>query len=286
MSTSTTSPPELPWAFIDCSIDALVVLISHMLNLLIQHNDQVDLTPDMLTRFHSRAPPQISVHDYLTRIVRYTGVEKIPLLSLLAYIDLTCVSIPSFTLSSLTVHRFLIAGICAGAKAQCDAFCTNAFYAKVGGLKIRELNDLEREFLRVTNWDLCCTSDLLQTYYTNLIKNHGGFVQAPPPDQSPFLAFPLSTSKPSSPAGSTSDLDDSASEDDDLDSDADLDGPIEPKPPEEPEAKSQPLPHFSPPIRYAPPSTSPTVTPRIRTRDEMILAHEGKRRKDGPAVAL
>lgn len=201
--------PELPWAFIDCPADTLVVLIAHMLELLCQHNDQVLLTPDALTRFHSRAPPGITIIDYLRRIVKYTNLEvgigqcacgvvrcgaprrsagfsgaralespcearaarmalmamtpikliadtqKIPLLSLLAYIDLTCQNLPTFTLSSLTVHRFLIAGVTAGSKAQCDVFCTNAHYAKVGGIKVGELNSLEREFLRVTGWALC-----------------------------------------------------------------------------------------------------------------------------------
>jgi hypothetical protein len=90
------------------------------------------------------------------RILRteLTG-KKIPLLSLLAYIDITCTNNPTFTLSSLTVHRFLIAGVCAGSKAQCDVFCTNSHYAKVGGINIKELNALEMEFLKVTQWDLC-----------------------------------------------------------------------------------------------------------------------------------
>ncbi|KAK1926282.1 cyclin-domain-containing protein, partial [Papiliotrema laurentii] len=170
---------ELPWAFIDCPTDTLILLISHMLNLLIQHNDQVVLTPDSLTRFHSRAAPGISVLEYLRRIVKYTNMEKIPLLSLLAYIDITCQHLPTFTLSSLTVHRFLIAGVCAGSKAQCDVFCTNAHYAKVGGIKVQELNALEREFLKVTQWNLCCNADLLQRYYTSLIRSHGGYTQAP-----------------------------------------------------------------------------------------------------------
>ncbi len=87
--------PQLPWAFIDCPTDDLVVLIgqqvfpggpamlltmrglyiAHMLNRLIEHNDQVILTPSTLTRFHSRAPPQITVIDYLRRIVKYTNLE-------------------------------------------------------------------------------------------------------------------------------------------------------------------------------------------------------------------
>lgn len=72
---SPITKPELPWAFHDCPIDTLVVLISHMLDLLMQHNDQVQLTPAALTRFHSRAAPGISVLDYLRRIVKYTNME-------------------------------------------------------------------------------------------------------------------------------------------------------------------------------------------------------------------
>ncbi len=185
--------PILPWAFIDCGTDELVILIgeyvisspacliiysilklsppsipldrhyifpfllltAHMLNRLMAHNDQVPLTHSHLTRFHSRAPPSISVLEYLRRIVRYTNLEKLPLLSLLAYIDTTCLSLPTFTLSSLTVHRFLISGVTAGSKALCDAFCTNGHYAKVGGIRVNELNALEREFLKITEWALC-----------------------------------------------------------------------------------------------------------------------------------
>ena len=73
--STRTELPELPWAFSDCPLDTLVILIAHMLDLLIQHNDQVILTPDALTRFHSRAAPGISVIDYLRRIVKYANME-------------------------------------------------------------------------------------------------------------------------------------------------------------------------------------------------------------------
>ncbi|WVQ80471.1 hypothetical protein IAT38_002576 [Cryptococcus sp. DSM 104549] len=216
---STAPPPanQLPWAFIDCPLETLVTLLAHMLELLIRHNDQVPLMPDALTRFHSRAAPGISVKDYLARIVKYTNCEKIPLLSLLSYIDITCLNLPTFTLSSLTVHRFLIASICAGSKAQCDVFCTNAHYAKVGGIRPAELNALERELLKVTEWDLCCHAETLQRYYTSLIRSYGGYTQAPEPTIYPFRSFPdpatlaAAAAQPSpspAPASSTGDAGD------------------------------------------------------------------------------
>jgi hypothetical protein len=73
---------------------------------------------------------------------------------MLHYIDQICARTPSFTLSSLTCHRFIIASITISSKGFCDAFCTNAHYAKVGGITVAELNILEREFLSMIKWRL------------------------------------------------------------------------------------------------------------------------------------
>src|SRR4051812_24945554 len=70
-----------------------------MLTRLISHNDLIPLTPSTLTRFHSRAPPSITVADYLRRIVKYTSAEKACLLIILIYIDRVCEYHPGFTIS-------------------------------------------------------------------------------------------------------------------------------------------------------------------------------------------
>ncbi|KAG5722995.1 Nuc-1 negative regulatory protein preg [Termitomyces sp. T112] len=171
---------ELPAAFEDAPMDSLVHLIADMLQRLMAHNDQIPLSPESLTRFHSRSTPSITVLDYLKRIVRYTNVEKTCLLITLYYIDLICSRIPLFTLSSLTCHRFIIASITASSKGLCDTFCTNNLYAKVGGISVTELNSLEREFLSGIDWRLTCTRELLQEYYVNLVRTHssGSYVIA------------------------------------------------------------------------------------------------------------
>lgn len=125
-----------------------------MLDRLLVHNDRIPLTPDSLTRFHSRAPPTISVTSYLHRISRYTNVEPCCLLILLGYVDKICARLPAFTISSLTVHRFVIAGVSVGSKALSDAFCTNGRYARVGGVSIPEMNLLEKEFCEAIDWRL------------------------------------------------------------------------------------------------------------------------------------
>ncbi|KIJ49588.1 hypothetical protein M422DRAFT_27954 [Sphaerobolus stellatus SS14] len=143
-----------------------------MLERLIAHNDRIPLSPESLTRFHSRSTPSISVLEYLRRIVRFTNVERTCALVTLHYIDQICARLPRFTISSLTVHRFLISSIAISSKALCDVFCMNSYYAKVGGLRVQELNLLEKDFLAAIDWRLNCTQELLQEYYVNLVRTH------------------------------------------------------------------------------------------------------------------
>lgn len=160
----------MPTAFEVAEIDYLALLIANMLERLIAHNDKIPLLPESLTRFHSRTVPNISVLDYLRRIIKWTKVEKSCLLLTLHYVDQICARIPLFTLSSLTCHRFIISSITVCSKGLCDSFCTNALYARVGGIPVTELNVLEREFLRAIDWRLMCTREVLQEYYINLIR--------------------------------------------------------------------------------------------------------------------
>ncbi|KAJ3758846.1 cyclin-domain-containing protein [Lentinula raphanica] len=172
MESTVPERVELPPAFEDVPMDDLVELIADMLERLMSHNDRIPLQPESLTRFHSRSAPGISILDYLKRIVRFTKVEKACLLITLHYIDQICARVPLFTLSSLTCHRFIIAAVTVSSKGLCDVFCNNALYAKVGGISVGELNTLEREFLRMIEWTITCTRELLQEYYINLVRTH------------------------------------------------------------------------------------------------------------------
>ncbi|GAA5822367.1 hypothetical protein JCM11251_006315 [Rhodosporidiobolus azoricus] len=216
---------EVPSVFEHCEVEDLITLISSMLDRLIEHNDRIPLTPNSLTRFHSRAPPNISVKDYLVRIARYTNVEPCCLLILLPYVDKVCARLNTFTVSSLTVHRFIIAAISVGSKALSDAFCTNGRYARVGGVSIVEMNLLEKEFCEALDWRLTTSGPVLHHYYTSLVKSHPKYrlseaplpvPPTPPPiDVPPFFSPspadsrlpPVSPPAASSSAGLAMDLD-------------------------------------------------------------------------------
>lgn len=48
--------------------------------------------------------------------------------------------LPAFTVSGLTVHRFLITAVTVAAKYMSEDFWTNSMYAQVGGISTLELN--------------------------------------------------------------------------------------------------------------------------------------------------
>ncbi|KAJ3249366.1 hypothetical protein HDU78_003152 [Chytriomyces hyalinus] len=178
-SADEISQTAVPDHFHHAETAALTHMIADMLERLTSHNDQIPLSSSTLTRFHSRAPPGISILDYLRRIVKYASVERVCLLILLVYIDRVCERNRSFTISSLTVHRFIITGVTVACKALCDSFLQNSMYAKVGGISTKELNVLEVEFLTLIGWDLTAGAERLQDYYRNLVRQHPGFRMVP-----------------------------------------------------------------------------------------------------------
>lgn len=121
-----------------------------MLDRLLEYNDSLP-PAESLTRFHSKAAPNISPSAYLTRITTFINVDPCILIILLYYIDRLS---GYLTINSLTLHRFLISAICCGSKALSDSFATNSRYAKVGGVELVEMNALEREFLIAIDWRL------------------------------------------------------------------------------------------------------------------------------------
>lgn len=155
----------LPRNFMDCDISNLIDLISRLLRSLIALNDKnvhpsisnpqkgSKTTNQILTRYHSRTPPAISAHTYLSRLTRFNNLNPGTLLTTIYYIDLLSHHYqPYFTLNSWTVHRFLLVATMLSQKLLEDFFYTNEHYAKVGGVAVSELNCLELDFLERVDW--------------------------------------------------------------------------------------------------------------------------------------
>ncbi|KAI5950279.1 PHO80 [Candida jiufengensis] len=198
---------KLPINYMDCPIDYLILLISRMLLSLISLNDKSvptsisnppivnssstntngtttatttttspsttpTTTNNLLTRYHSRTPPAISIFTYLTRLTKFNNFNPANLLTTIYYIDLLSHQYqPFFTLNSWTVHRFLLVATMISQKCIEDFFYTNSHYAKVGGVALSELNCLELDFLNRVDWRLIPSKQTIINSKTNLLKN-------------------------------------------------------------------------------------------------------------------
>ncbi|KAK3169785.1 hypothetical protein OEA41_009169 [Lepraria neglecta] len=166
---------DMPAQYETCDVKDLVLLISNMLLELIRFNDEIPLKDGRLTRFHSRAPPGIGVKDYLQRLTTHATLSPPILLSMVYYIDRLCALYPAFTISSLTVHRFLITSATVASKGLSDSFWTNNTYARVGGVSLKELALLELEFLWRVEWRIVPKPEVLVDYYRSLVERSEGF---------------------------------------------------------------------------------------------------------------
>lgn len=159
----------LPFKYELCPVEDLVILISSMIQELIHTNDNLSARTNVLTRFHSRTPPGISVLDYLRRLAKHATLTPPLLITIIYYMDRLCLLYPDFTVNSLTIHRFLITACTVACKGLCDAFWSNSIYARVGGIKFNELGLLELDFLYRLDWRIIPHPETLADYYQRLV---------------------------------------------------------------------------------------------------------------------
>ena len=123
----------------------------------------------------ARTPPGISVLDYLQRLAKHATLTPPLLLSMVYYIDRLCSLYPAFTITTLTVHRFLITAATVAAKGLSDSFWNNTTYARVGGIKLAELGLLELDFLYRVDWKIVPNPEVLVEYYRGLVERSDGY---------------------------------------------------------------------------------------------------------------
>jgi hypothetical protein len=77
----------------------------------------------------------------------------------------------NFLLTELNVHRVVITAVLLAAKFFDDAYYNNAYYAKVGGVLVSEMNGLEVDFLFRINFSLHVTPDIFEKYRAELLSH-------------------------------------------------------------------------------------------------------------------
>jgi len=109
--------------------------------------------PEAATKFHSKTVPTICVDAYLRRLHSYLQCSDACFVMGLVYVE-RLAKLRSVSVCRFSVHRLLATSVVVAAKFHDDVYYSNAFYAKVSGISLTQMNALEVAFLKCIEWKL------------------------------------------------------------------------------------------------------------------------------------
>jgi hypothetical protein len=130
--------------------------------------EQASANPDsqpQLSLFHCVEAPSFTAHAYIERLCKYFLCSEECFVLALVYIDRISKKDPSLNVSALTLHRLMLTATLIAVKAHDDVYYPNTYYAKVGGLRVQELNAMEASMLRVLDWNIFVPVEEYQLYH-------------------------------------------------------------------------------------------------------------------------
>jgi len=160
-------------------VEKTIQIVANYLELLTTHNDV--LYAPSRTQFHAQSVPTIDILSYLVRIQKYCPATNECYLAIIVYVhhlirlNATKLYSTPITVDSYSIHRLVITSIVLAAKLFSDIFFTNHRYAKVGGIKVDELNRLEVSLLLALDFKLFIPETELQYYGDHLIQHSLSF---------------------------------------------------------------------------------------------------------------
>lgn len=171
---------------------AIVEVLAAVLERLVCSNASMARSdPGQVTKFHALKAPGIGIQAYLERIHKYASCSNECFILALIYIDRLILQ-NNFLLTELNVHRVVITAILLAAKFFDDAYYNNAYYSKVGGVLVSEMNGLEVDFLFRINFSLHVTPELFEKYKAELVAHsiNSGVSTPQLPSPQPQIADP------------------------------------------------------------------------------------------------
>jgi len=140
-------------------------ILAVLVNQLVLLNDRLPAVIE--STFDAITPPEISIHNYIDRIIKYTPCSKECYIAGIIYID-RIIQSRGFVVNSFNVHRVLITSIMISAKLIDDTTYNNKYYSHVGGIGIAELNRLECQFLILLDYNLNISCGVFEKYLKRL----------------------------------------------------------------------------------------------------------------------
>lgn len=142
--------------------------IAKIITEIVQENKSLDLSKEYLDiqrrlPFFSKIPASVNVFKYIDRIIKYTHVEESTFILALIYIDRIC-EYNDIILTEQNIHRILFSSIILAIKINEDDYYSNSYYSKVAGVSVKELNNLEYEFVRLIRYNFFVNETIYHKY--------------------------------------------------------------------------------------------------------------------------
>lgn len=106
------------------------------------------------TCFHKYCEPTITLQDYAERLRRHFGCSGSCYPMAMIYIDRLAKCQPGFSIDAQSCHMLLLTSLVLAAKNHEDFFFANKYYASVGGVQLKELNNMEAQLLKLLGFAL------------------------------------------------------------------------------------------------------------------------------------
>ena len=117
------------------------------------NNNNIDkkLILSVSSIFFSIKIPKIDIYSLFERIFKYSYLDKATFISLVIYINRVAHII---NIMENNIHKLLIGAFICAIKFYCDEIFYNSIYAKICGVSLKDINELEISFLNLLDFNL------------------------------------------------------------------------------------------------------------------------------------
>ena len=148
----------------DKQVSLVINSISSTLEKLINNEKQKKDTDlkELIKPFNSKTISEISINDYLKRIIKYTNCEINSLIYSIILLDRICLK--NINLSSYNIHKFLFATILLAIKINEDNIYSKSYYSQIAGVSLKELNLMEYNLSIIFNFNFFVNERIFNLY--------------------------------------------------------------------------------------------------------------------------
>jgi len=142
----------------------IAMVFNEMIAMSEKHQDSVlDQRKTLASSFDATSAPEITVSEYMDRIIKFAPCSAECFLLACVYLD-RILDVHCVSLSPINIHRFLVTSVLISAKQLDDSTYNNKYYSHVGGIAVKELNDLESKFLILLRHHLFVKPRVFEAY--------------------------------------------------------------------------------------------------------------------------